>query len=146
MEIILDQLEAHFLIRVLATSSAEFAWQLSANPASNVGLEVTRESLPRLVRRLAELSRQLVGEDVANDKRQIRRKPRASVESPQPRMIVSLQRCHDVKECSLRVGSIACQLHDDRPQRRRDVFEKSAGRASLAGEDGIDERALEVAA
>ena len=45
-------------------------------------------------------------------------------------MIVSLQRCDDVKECSLRVGSIACQLHDDRPQRRRDVFEKSAGRAS----------------
>src|SRR4051794_4635467 len=146
MEIILDQLEAHFLIRVLATGSAEFAWQLSANPASNVGPEVARESLPRLVRGLAELPRQLVGENIAGDKRQICCKPRASVEPPQPCMIVSLQRCNDVKECSLRVGSIACQLPDDRPQRRRDVFEKSAGRASLAGEDSIDERALEVAA
>jgi hypothetical protein len=75
MEIILDQLEAHFLIRVLATSSTKFAWQLSANPASNVSLEVARESLPRLVRRLAELSGQLVGENIASDKRQIRRKP-----------------------------------------------------------------------
>jgi hypothetical protein len=61
-------------------------------------------------------------------------------------MIVSLQRCDDVKECSLRVGSIACQLHDDRPQRCRDVFEKSAGCISLTGEDSIDERMFEVAA
>jgi hypothetical protein len=67
MEIILDQLEAHFLIRVFATSSTQSARQLSANPASNVGLEVTRESLPRLVRRAAEFSCQLVGENVTSE-------------------------------------------------------------------------------
>src|SRR6185503_11027086 len=109
MEIILDQLEAHFLIRVFATSPTELAWQLSANPASNIGLEVTRESLPRLVWYVAELSGELVGENIASDERQIGRKPRAPVEPPQPRIIVSLQRCDDVKECSLCVGSAACQ-------------------------------------
>jgi hypothetical protein len=61
-------------------------------------------------------------------------------------MIVSLQRCDDVKECRLCVGSIACQPYDDRPQRRRDVFEKSAGRASFTREDSIEQQALEVAA
>ncbi len=51
-----------------------------------------------------------------------------------------------MKERSLRVRSLACQLHDDRPQCRRDVFEKSARRPSVTGEGSIDERVLKVAA
>ena len=111
---------ASLLIRVLATSSTELAWK-PANPASmSVSKYARYVPTPRAAfcRIVPPAGRR---EDRA---RQTTNRPSAvgvvetrSCANREP------QRCDNVKECSLRVGSIACQPHDDRPQRRRDVQE-----------------------